>query len=769
MGAATLSVLAFGELPEPVNGKGKSVAPVGQDPFRQFVNTMNFSGLNLPQQSAVLHRDGPLLVLAGAGSGKTRVLTQRIIQLIRGGISAWNIFAVTFTNKAAREMKSRVVQELGPAAQSLWISTFHSSCLRLLRAHVEKIGYQPQFVIYDTSEQATVLKAVISGMQLNDKIFKPSVVASHIDRAKNAGQGPENYPTGGDPFLKRIAELYKKYQAELVKNQAMDFGDLILNVLRLFDKDPAVLAHYQNQFHYLFVDEYQDTNPVQYRLIRLLSQKYRNIFVVGDDDQSIYKFRGADVQIILNFKQDFPDAAVIRLEQNYRSTKTVLTVANAVIRQNASRLGKELWTENVSGEPVTVFHADDEKAEAIFVAGEVSKLKGRFPLSGMAIFYRTNAQSRSFEDELRRRGIPYRIFGGMRFYDRAEIKDVVSYLRLIVNRADGVALKRVINEPARGIGKTTIDKLEARAQQGGQSLWQVLLSLTDPSQNILPKATAAKILSFVALINELDVARKDLRLSEFLTHLYSKTGYWEMLMAERTVESESRKENLNEFVTVVEELMEENPELRLEEFLDQVSLASDLDKAEIGDEYVTLMTMHLSKGLEFDVVFLTGLEEGLFPHARSLNTEHELEEERRLCYVGMTRAKQRLFLSCAQMRHLFGAPQFNAPSRFLEDVPEELVQQVNFEAPPKRSRTPSAFSSVDSVSTQKPHSYIDRTYTQEEGLLRRGQRVSHAIFGAGQVQAWEGSGDGLKVTVRFQSGLTKKLVFKYANLHLSSQ
>lgn len=724
------------------------------------------SHLNPRQQEAVLHRDGPLLVLAGAGSGKTRVLTQRIIHLIRGGVSPWNIFAVTFTNKAAREMKSRVVEELGPSAQSLWISTFHSSCLRILRAHAEKIGYQSRFVVYDTTEQNTVLKAVIGGMQLNDKIFKPNVVASHIDRAKNAGHGPENYPTGGDPFLQRIAELYKKYQGELVKNQAMDFGDLILNVIRLFTKHPDVLGQYQNQFHYLFVDEYQDTNPVQYQLIRLLSHKYRNIFVVGDDDQSIYKFRGADVQIILNFKKDFADAQVVRLEQNYRSTRTVLTAANAIIRHNASRLGKELWTENASGELVSVFRGDDEKAEAIFVVGAITKLKRDFPLSEMAIFYRTNAQSRSFEDELRRRGIPCKIFGGMRFYDRAEIKDIVSYLRLIVNRADGVALKRIINQPARGIGKTTIEKLEAQAMQSGQTLWQVLVSLGEPAQNIVPKATAGKILSFVSLLENLDVARRDLPLSEFLTHLYAKTGYWEMLVAERTIESEGRRENLNEFVTVVEEHMEQNSSLMLEEFLDQVSLASDLDKAEIGDEYVTLMTMHLSKGLEFDVVFLTGLEEGLFPHARSLNSENEVEEERRLCYVGMTRAKKRLFLSCAQTRHLFGAPQFNAPSRFLDDLPEEVVQEISAEDSPMRSPAVPDFHSRISASSQQAHTYIDRTYTQEEGRLCRGQRVSHAVFGAGQVQAWEGGGDELKVTVRFHSGVTKKLVFKHANLQV---
>lgn len=720
----------------------------------------DLSQLNPRQQEAVLHRDGPLLVLAGAGSGKTRVLTQRIISLVSEGASPWQIFAVTFTNKAAREMKNRVVEALGPTAQSLWISTFHSSCLRILRQHGDKLGFTSQFVVYDTSEQKTVLKNIIADMGLNDKVFKPQVVAAHIDRAKNASQTPSQYPTEGDPFLIKVAAIYERYQQELLKNQAMDFGDLILNVIRLFTAHKAVLEQYQNQFKYLFIDEYQDTNPVQYQLISLLAQKHRNVFVVGDDDQSIYKFRGADVQIILNFKKDYPESGIIRLEQNYRSTRTILTAANAVIRANVNRLGKELWTGNGAGEKIRQFTAEDERGESAYVVHEITRLRAQHSLSQMAVFYRTNAQSRSFEDALRRQGIAYKIYGGMRFYDRAEIKDVGAYLRLIVNRADGLAIERVLNVPARGIGKTTLEKLKDEATRSGKTLWQVLTQLAEPGQKIVPAATASKILSFVNLLNELDAARRDLPLDEFFTHLYSKTGYWKMLTDDRSVESQSRMENLSEFVTVVEELRAGNPELTLEEFLDQVSLASDLDQADPDGEHVTLMTIHLSKGLEFDVVFLTGLEEGLFPHARSLDNEADIEEERRLCYVGVTRAKKHLYLTNAQMRHLFGTPQFNGPSRFLADVPDETKREIT-----AKSQARPKFQASITPPPQTVH--IDRSYTQEDCQFTRGQKVSHAVFGVGQLQSWEGSGDELKVSVKFQNGITKKLVFKYANLRLS--
>lgn len=716
--------------------------------------------LNPKQIEAVEYDKGPLLVLAGAGSGKTRVLTQRIIHCIRNkSVSPWQIFAVTFTNKAAREMKNRIVADLGPSAESLWISTFHSSCLRILRTHAERIGYQPQFVIYDTSEQVALMKSIIVKMELNDKFYKPKMILAHIDRAKNTGQGPEEFVTEGDTFLQKVQDIYRNYQKGLQNNQAMDFGDLILHVLTLFKNHPDILAHYQNQFHYLFIDEYQDTNPVQYQLIRFLAEKNRHLFVVGDDDQSIYKFRGADIAIILNFKKDYPEAEIVRLEQNYRSTQNILTASNAIIRENRDRLGKELWTENESGEKITITSCTNEKNEARFVVEEILQKREEFLLKDFAIFYRTNAQSRSLEDELRRHNLPYKIFGGMKFYDRAEIKDVLSYLRLLFNRQDDLGLKRIINMPARGIGKTTIQKLETGAAQNQVCLWDVLATLDHPRWNLnLSDAVCKKLKSFVALIEKLNLSLKEMSLGEFLTHLYEETGYWQMLSAEKSIEAEGRKENLMELVNVVEEIVETNEGVTLATFLDQVSLASDLDQLEETDDYVTLMTVHLSKGLEFPVVFLTGLEEGLFPHARSLDTEAEMEEERRLCYVGMTRAKKFLFMTQANERRVFGVPQYHFPSRFLSNLPEEIVEY-------RLEKTVSNDVPNGWLEKASPPS-IDYSYTQDEVPLQKGQPVSHAVFGKGVIQMFEGSGEQLKVTVRFQKGFTKKLLFKHANLHV---
>lgn len=746
---------------------------------------MSTLSLNSRQQDAVVYNDGPLLVLAGAGSGKTRVLTQRIIHFIRDlKVSPWRIFAVTFTNKAAKEMKHRVVEELGPSANDLWISTFHSSCLRILRRHAETLGYGRSFAIYDTSDQTSLVKAVLESKKMDDKFFKPSVILSHIDKAKNAGFGPEEFATGGDYFLGKVKDVYVGYQKELLRNQAMDFGDLILNVIRLFKTRPDILAEYQQQFQYVLVDEYQDTNPVQYELIKLLATQHQNVFVVGDDDQSIYKFRGAEIQNILNFQKDYPNAKVVRLEQNYRSTQNILTASNAIIRKNKERMGKELWTDNHAGDEILVMSGENERDEAIFVARQINALKSEFRLSEMAILYRTNAQSRSLEDELRKNRIPYKIFGGMKFYERAEIKDTLAYLRVLVNRADSVSLKRILNVPTRGIGKTTVDKIDSAAMTASLSFWDVICRIDDSAFGIaLSPATINKIKSFVALIEKVDKARVELPLDEFLPFLYEQTGYWQMLTLEKTVEAESRKENLTEFVNVVEEFLESAPETKLEGFLDLVSLASDVDKLAENDPFVTLMTIHLCKGLEFPVVFLVGLEEGLFPHARSLDREEDIEEERRLCYVGMTRAKKKLFLCYAGERRIFGSAKFNFPSRFLEDLPSEVIRQIGGAS---RGQSPQSYAqpypSSSSGRTSPAHAafnqrsahtvpnsnerVIDREYSQDEHALSQGMRVKHSVFGEGQIKSFEGAGDHLKVTVRFKSGMEKKLLFKHAHLQV---
>lgn len=740
--------------------------------------------LNPHQEEAAFHGNGPLLVLAGAGSGKTRVLTQRILHLVQEkGVAPWRILAVTFTNKAAGEMKHRLTESLGSQARDLWVSTFHSTCLRILRRHVERLGFDKQFAIYDDSDQRVLIKRILTSLDLSDKIFKPQAISGHIDRAKNAGLSPEKFVTEGDYFLSTVQKIYAAYEAELKRNNAMDFGDLIIKTLRLFGEHPEILEQYRRQFEYILVDEYQDTNPSQYNLIRLLTPESRNLLVVGDDDQSIYRFRGADVQIILGFQRDYPDAKVIRLEQNYRSTQNILSAANGVIRGNRDRLGKELWTQAPEGDKVIVYRAADERDEALFVAQKISRLRHEYSLSDFALFYRTNAQSRAFEDILRREKIPYKIFGGMKFYDRAEIKDMMAYLRLVVNPADSVAIKRVLNVPARGIGGTTEEKIEQAAVRFGVTLWEVLGTIDDPRWELaLNAGTREKIKSFVAIIQKLITARGEVELDEYMTFLYEATGYWQMLTAERSIEADGRKENLNELVNVIDEYCTHAEEPTLEAFLDQISLASDVDKLEEGAPFVTLMTVHLAKGLEFPVVFVVGMEEGLFPHVRSLDHPAEIEEERRLCYVAMTRARKRLFMSCAAERRVFGSPQFHPPSRFLSELPQAFIEEETREeravaspktfAPTYYSR-PSFGGGTRRPQIQQnktfaaaPSRTIDTSESQVSDPIRRGARVHHAVFGNGQIVGFEGSDEQMKVTVRFGSGVQKKLLFKHANLRV---
>ncbi|MCP5463458.1 MAG: UvrD-helicase domain-containing protein [Deltaproteobacteria bacterium] len=786
--------------------------------------------LNPKQKEAVLHKEGPLLILAGAGSGKTRVLVERMIHLIREErVSPWNLFAVTFTNKAAREMKNRVMESLGPAAQDLWISTFHSSCLRILRRHAEDLGFEKAFAIYDDSDQKTALKKVVADLNLSDKIYKPKTIQFHINRAKNEGLGPEDFATEGDHFLTKVHEIFTIYQKELKRNNAMDFGDLINYVLKLFTNKPEILGHYQEKFKFIMVDEYQDTNLCQYKLIKLLASKYKNVCVVGDDDQSIYKFRGAEIRNILDFQKDYPDAKCIRLEQNYRSTQTILNAANAVIRGNKGRMGKELWTENNDGDSIKVFGGMGEKDEAKFVVGRIKELREEHALKDFAVFYRTNAQSRAFEDEMRRNRLAYKIFGGTKFYDRMEIKDMMAYLKVLVNPADAISLKRVINVPARGIGKTTVDKIEDLATQKGISFWETLCQVGDPALGLNVNAgTAKKLSSFVAIVQKINRARAEMPLSDFLPYLYETSGYWQMLDKEKTIENESRKENLTELSSVLDEYIDMEEVPTLEGFLDQISLASGVDELDEGDDFVTLMTIHLAKGLEFPVVFLVGLEEGIFPHNRSLDNQEDLEEERRLCYVGMTRAEKKLHLSFVNERKIFGTNLYNFPSRFLEEIPSEFVETVTLEedddkpwasasammnrkklyeernqqnqfddgwsqpvsygqgnrsepyAKPYRAQQAgqrqggfrqATRAGVSNTIKRKPaarnETTIDLEYAQTEGMpIKKGARVRHAVFGDGNVLGFEGADDKLKIMVKFKTGVMKKLLYKHAHLEV---
>lgn len=726
------------------------------------------SKLNPKQREAVEHTEGPLLILAGAGSGKTRVLTYRMAYLMaEKGIDPFRLLAVTFTNKAAFEMKTRVEKLLGLSiARDIWVMTFHSACLRILRRHKEDLGYSSDFTIYDDYDQLQVINQCLDELGLNPKMFHPKAVSYRINQAKHNAVTAEDYPSDGlDFFEEKVAKIYPLYQQKLRLNQAMDFGDLILNVLVLFRQRPAVLTYYQERFSYIHVDEYQDTNRCQYELIKLLSQSHRNLCVVGDDDQSIYRFRGAEIRNILDFQKDYPEAHVVRLEQNYRSTRHILKAASSVVAKNRDRMGKTLWTENTEGEKLTLFQGLTEKDEASFVVGEIIKERAKRPYSEMVIFYRTHAQSRPFEDELRRNRIPYVIIGGMKFYERQEIKDILAYLKILVNPADALSLKRVINVPARGIGKTTFEKLEAEASSQKKSLWDVLTGLKTQGLASLSGATVNKLLQFINLIQELSQKRKEIDLVDFMAHLYEATGYWKMLEEEQTIEAQGRMENLEEFVNVISEYARAVEAPTLEGFLDQASLASDADE-NTSEDKLPLMTLHLAKGLEFPVVFMVGLEEGLFPHSRSLDTREDIEEERRLCYVGMTRAQEKLTLSFVRERRLFGSNQYNLPSRFLEEIPEDLLDRrgMSYKAYAQEAEEEDGGYTVDYSYDQS----VSEVAPSRRSLspFRRGAKVRHPVFGVGTIRALEGEEEGAKLTIAFSNGQIKKILAKYANLEM---
>ena len=743
--------------------------------------------LNPPQREAVLHGDGPLLILAGAGSGKTRVITYRIAHLIRErDVRPGNILAVTFTNKAATEMRERLERLLNISLRGLWISTFHAACVRILRQHVERIGYKRQFVIYDETDRSSLIKTCMQDLRIDDKHYQPRAIIGRISALKNNLTDPEQFSrtSSGFGFDEAVSRTYELYAQRLRESGGVDFDDLLMLTVRLLEQHPDVLDHYQQLFQHILIDEYQDTNRAQYRLVRLLTAKHKSLCVVGDDDQSIYKFRGADITNILNFEKDFADTTIIKLEQNYRSTENILGAASAVVKRNLGRKDKTLWTSRQGGEQVLCYTAVDEKDEARYICRSIDTFveDGR-ALREIAILYRTNAQSRALEDALRNRSVPYRIFGGLRFYDRKEIKDIIAYLRVLHNPADSVGLRRIINVPARGIGDTTIDRLEKAAQQKGVSLYE---SAQDPAAAEIAKGASGKLREFTSFMERLRTDMAVLSLTDLARRVIDDSGYIKALEEEKTIEARIRIENLTEFLTATEDFQEQNRDAGLEAFLDQVTLITDMEQQSAGDvkggtntNSVTLMTLHNAKGLEFPVVFMAGMEEGLFPHSRSAESEEELEEERRLCYVGMTRAKERLILTHATERRLYGYPQANLISRFVEEIPAELVEREGAAVVP--AGTGKRYVQWDDAAAPDP--VVNRAWTVGHKPAKasapvktakpsastpyyNGAVVKHAKFGIGTVQRSEGAGDDLKISVSFPGHGVKTLAVKYANLEV---
>ena len=727
--------------------------------------------LNKPQQQAVLHAEGPLLILAGAGSGKTRVITHRIVHLIREhGIRPWNILAVTFTNKAAKEMAERVQHLLGSHDTPL-IATFHATCGRILRQDIHQLGYESSFAIYDDKDSERLLKDVIKELNLDDKRYPANGIGARIDDCKNRGLLPEELPAG-DLWNQQFIRIYAAYQERLRRCNALDFGDMILQTVRLFEQFPDTLSRWQGRFQWLLVDEYQDTNPVQYRLIRLLAGERQNLCVVGDDDQSIYSWRGADIRNILEFEKDFPQVNVIRLEQNYRSTPTILQAAGAVVARNFGRKAKTLWTDNPDGEPIRCERLESDRAEARFVSAEISLLqRNGLPLSEMAAFYRTNAQSRLLEEALAAEGIPYHIVGGVRFYARLEIKDILAYLRLLENPSDDVSLKRVINVPPRGIGAATVERVAELARQGQITLFEAFERAVDSS--LLGSGPRGKVAAFVELLQRFRRVAATSAMPELVRAILEESGYLARLKESRDEEDSERLENLAQLVSAVEEFSTANPEAGLADFLEQVALVSDLERGEAGRPSVTLMTLHAAKGLEYKAVFMVGMEERLFPHVRSLDDSDGMEEERRLCYVGMTRARERLYLLYARRRMIFGQEQANLPSRFLKEIPAELMERNHVSYSPEPSAvvqytssfTPAPAHNLAAVASASAEVEVVPEPGDDYGSgIYVGLKVRHAKFGVGTIRKVEGKGDDQKAIVWFAGCGPKKLLLRFAGL-----
>jgi DNA helicase-2/ATP-dependent DNA helicase PcrA len=726
--------------------------------------------LNERQQCAVVHIDGPLLVLAGAGSGKTRVITCRIAHLIDNGIDPSSIMAVTFTNKAAREMRERAAQLVGSDLRRSWIGTFHALCARLLRIYGEPIGLRRDFVIYDAADQRTLADRVLKDLGVPQRLFGPSEVLGHIERAKNDGIGPADYQA--DCFFSDVvAKVYPEYERRLLRANAVDFGNLLLKTVELLRTHPELAAELSQRFGYLLVDEFQDTNHVQYEIVRYLSGEHHNLCVVGDDDQAIYSWRGANIRNILDFERDHPGATVIKLEQNYRSTQTVLDAAAAVIEPNLGRKAKRLWTERGSGEPIVFCGCSDERDEARFVVETIEHLRRScdYVYGDFAVFYRTHAQSRVLEEALRAaspRPIPHVVVGGVRFYDRAEVKDLIAYLRLVANTDDDAALARIINVPSRGIGRTTVEKIAAEAKDRSSSLFAAAQSSANGKGAPLGAAARNKLAAFCALIDELRTARSDQSLAQLAELTLERTGYLERLGVDGSVEAQSRAENLMELLGSIRDYEQAAEEPSLLQFLEHVALASDVDSYSEDEGSVTLMTVHSAKGLEFPVVLIIGLEQGIFPHSRALSDFDQLEEERRLAYVAITRARQRLFLSNAARRWVFGQQQVNPPSQFLADIPQQLViaQQRHptgaitrgpgaRRGPGPRRDEPRKERQPDEVWVDYDDDFAHDSPDESLGAgFFIGMRVRHTKFGVGIVRVITGNAPHLNLTVAFPSG-----------------
>jgi DNA helicase II / ATP-dependent DNA helicase PcrA len=743
-------------------------------------------GLNPRQREAILHGEGPLLLLAGAGSGKTRTLTHRVAHLIRErGVEPWRILAVTFTNKAAAEMRERLLHLLGDEAKGLWVSTFHAACVRILRREIAALGYTSDFTIYDDSDQERLLRTILRELEIPEKTLRPRSAAAAIDAAKNRGLLPRDVERG-DYYHDLTARVYEAYQKRLAQANALDFGDLLLLTVRLFDEHPEIRHRYAERFLHLLVDEFQDTNQVQYALIRHLACRHGNLCVVGDDDQSIYAWRGAQIGNILGFERDWPGSCVIRLEQNYRSTRTILEAAGEVVARNVGRKGKTLWTENPSGEKITIELLPDDREEARFIAAEIARLRRRGRhLRDLAVFYRTNAQSRSLEEALVQERLPYVMVGGVKFFARMEIKDVLAYLRTLVNPADSLSARRIVNVPPRGIGAATVERIGTFEEEAGGFLPACAFAL---ERGVLKGAAAAKVRGFVDLMGR--YAEKMLRTPypELTAELIEESGYGPALretvsgaMAQGDrEEAQERLQNLEQLLAGMEEHVA--TEGTLHDFLEQVALVTDLDSYDGSLDRITLMTLHAAKGLEYPVVFMSGMEEGLFPHSRTSSSEENLEEERRLAYVGMTRAMEKLYLTHARQRRIYGDFQFNPPSRFLGEIPPHLVEGAHTPSAPALKKTaghnlasvfeqfpPDLFSDDERENAVAPDSSppfreeIHVVPEAEEGL-RLGTRVRHLKFGIGTVRRIEGAGDNQKVTIYFNTVGSKKLLLKFAGL-----
>ena len=757
-------------------------------------------GLNDKQYEAVINTDGPCLVIAGAGSGKTKVLTHKIAYLLNEkNIKPWNILAITFTNKAANEMKSRVETLVGEAAKEIWMGTFHSICVKILRNFIDRIGYEKSFIIFDTSDQKTLVKECLKSLEIDDKMFTDRAVLSEISNAKNEMLEPVQYAmrAGGDYRKEKIARVYAMYQQKLKENNAVDFDDIINLTIKILAENPDVLEYYNDKFKYILVDEYQDTNKSQFTLVTMLAAKYGNITVVGDNDQGIYSFRGADISNILNFEKDFPGTKIIKLEQNYRCTGNILNAANAVIKNNVVKYEKKLWTENDIGELPNFFCGDNEYDEATYVVEQINRLRREEYLkySDFSVLYRMNAQSRAIEDILRREDIPYKIIGGLKFYERKEIKDIIAYLRLIYNPSDNLSLKRIINEPKRGVGKTSIDNISKLSDSSNISMYEIIKNAADFGLNRVFVNTR----DFIEQMEYLMAKKDELKISELIKETLNKTGYTKALENENSVEAETRIQNLEEFLTVAMEFEEESAENSLGEFLEGITLSSDIDGMEDEEDSVTLMTLHSAKGLEFPVVFLVGMEEGIFPGYKSIGEPKELEEERRLCYVGITRARQYLFLTCAKQRTIFGSTTYNAASRFIEEIPKEYLQGYEDTFKDNDSYSDSTYkweygksskvttykmndmtssgigkskkTSTGGYNFRTPESFLSNLNKKSESTVdlsqyQAGVRVFHKKFGEGIINYVEKEGDDLKVDINFDKVGHKRLMAKFANLQI---